>query len=80
MKYIRFENGGFVIFPEAIGHNEVVVKGMFIGKPISAGKIDIGIQWNSASECELDIETYGESISLKLKADRKDGEYIKMRC
>ncbi len=75
MKYVKFENGSFIIFPETIGHKEIVVNGMFTGKPVLAGTINIGVQ-----NGELAIDTYGESIGLKLKADEKDGEYIKVCC
>jgi hypothetical protein len=72
VKYIRLEGGGFVVFPDSIAHNEVVVKGGFQNTPCNAGKIQIVVR-----EGKLSVHTYGESISLKLTANKEDGEAIR---
>jgi hypothetical protein len=72
MKYIRYSGGSFVIFPDTINHNDIRVRGQFIGEPCNAGKVQIYTR-----DREVQVHTYGESTSLKLKASKEDGEAIK---
>jgi hypothetical protein len=61
-KYIVFENAGMVIFQEHNTHEEVRNR-FHNDTPVSAGFAQIGL------DGEIFFHCYGESISLKLKAD-----------
>ena len=72
MKYIRLEGGGFVVFPDTIAHNDVIVKGGYQSKPCNAGSIQI-----LSRDGKLIVYTYGNSTSLNLTANEEDGEAIR---
>lgn len=69
-KYITFEqDDGLVyaiVFPGVLIHAEVAqVFGRLRARPISAGFVSVGTN----ADGEVRVNTYGESISLKLKSE-----------
>lgn len=55
MKYLRFENSGFVIFPSTVTHKDV--SKLLREKVVSAGFVGV--------DCDNNISCYGESETLK---------------
>lgn len=77
-KYIMFGFFTPVLFPEHIKHSDFANLCHF-GKPTSAGfaKIYIKPDLTYKEEHEIDVCTFGESVSLKLKSDKEDARVIK---
>jgi hypothetical protein len=73
MKYILFEDAGYVIFEGGTKHSTMVYK-YPNDKVISAGFVNI----NDTAE-ESALSCYGESQSLDIKSDEKDTEYLARR-
>lgn len=64
MKYVKFEDDSFVLFPNSMGHNEVI---QFNKKAVSAGFCDIRVD-----DGDYKITVYGNSHSLKIESDKTD--------
>ena len=69
-KYIITERGLPILFGKANTHSEFVDF-----KPVSAGFCTI--KYNTES-CKFEAECFGESVSLKLKADPQDKQDIEL--
>jgi hypothetical protein len=64
IKYIKTESNEIITFPASLNHSDFR---MF--KPVSAGFISFGYKG--------DVSCYGDSFSLKLKADPEDSDIAK---
>lgn len=63
VKYIRTEQNIIIVFPELLQHSQFRIL-----NPVSAGFISIG----ATAQYEPTIKCYGESVSLKLKANEEE--------
>lgn len=72
MKYIIFENGEPVIFPDTLSHREVAGN-----RPVrSAGFCAIETYLNQFDDLRAMATVWGESTSLGKKSDEKDEDII----
>lgn len=72
MKYIIFENGEPVIFPDTLSHKEVAGN-----HPVkSAGFCTVETYLNQFDDLRAMATVWGESISLGKKSDDKDEDII----
>lgn len=73
MKYIIFSNGEPVVFPDALGYNEVAGNHMVS----SAGFCRIETYRDQWDDIQAKVSVWGESTSLGVKSHPGDAEDIK---
>lgn len=86
MKYVMFDVDGIdvpVVFPEVIQHYQMVVNTIWGSKvtPVSAGKITMTVfkefdHRRGVEETSIEVQAYGESISLELKSRPEDSDIL----
>lgn len=70
-KYVMFENGTFILIPQHMNHNDVMIG----GKVHSAGFVSFNeFKQNEWCESILQAWCYGESITLGKKCDKEFDE------
>lgn len=84
MKYIRFENNDFLLFPESQKHSDFA--GNRANDVVSAGFVVICCDEDeSVARCccgnsaSLEIECYGHSVSLGIGSSEEDSYALKVK-
>lgn len=72
VKYVVFENGGFVLVPITMNHSDVTG----CGTPVSAGFARITSRMNEFDDIRYDVCCYGGSYSLTLETRGTEDEKI----
>lgn len=74
LKYVVDEYGNIAIFSPGATHADIA-RAMH-GKPVGAGFITVDIQISGHDAGDLDINCFGESVSLNIKSRQVTDEII----